>query len=270
MADQEDPTQGSPFDFSKSMGAMQDRFGALKGQWDSFLQDPAAQTATMQFAINMMQPPSFGDTGMARIGRALGSAGEAVDRRAEAERKQQESEANIELKGARAEAAQSRADVNRMRDDLGRERLKAQDLFNLRNGYMKYRHDEMSAYKERVREWQKRDEKSRDAISPGPPAGPMPEPPALMTLQQFKDYQETGILPTPGVMQRPSGGASVSPGDARAEVGAPAGTTTKRHVVVNPDTGAELEWDPSRKTWVPVGKEAPAATAQPERKYEEY
>lgn len=109
MADQEDPTQDNPFDLSKAMGSMGDRFNGLKKQWDQYLQDPAAQTATMQFAINMMQPPSFGDTGMARIGRALGSAGEAVGRREEMERKDVEAEAKTQTAEARSRAAETAA-----------------------------------------------------------------------------------------------------------------------------------------------------------------
>lgn len=123
MADQEDPTQRSPFDFSQAMGAMGDRFGALKGQWDSFLQDPAAQTATMQFAINMMQPPSFGDTGMARIGRALGGAGEAVTRRELLEQQEAESEAKVNLAQARGLAAEASATRREGAADIAEKKL---------------------------------------------------------------------------------------------------------------------------------------------------
>lgn len=101
-------------------------FNSLKGQWDSFLDQPGAKTALLQFGINMMQPPSFGDTGISQVGRALGAAGEASTRQQEIERKEFETESKADLAGARADAATARAGQAGATQELGWARLQRQ------------------------------------------------------------------------------------------------------------------------------------------------
>lgn len=74
-----------------------------------YFANPAIQGAMLQFGLNAMAPPSWGDTGMTQFGRALGGAGEYVGRREEMDRREQESDAKTQALEARAQAAQARA-----------------------------------------------------------------------------------------------------------------------------------------------------------------
>jgi hypothetical protein len=132
-----------------------DAFSALKSQWDNFLEQPGGRTALLQFGINMMQPPSFGDTGISQVGRAIGSAGEAVTRQSELERKEMESESKADLAASRGYAAELRAENAGQRSSregerlmMTRERLdnqkRQQDLttrYNLLRSYQAYRRE---------------------------------------------------------------------------------------------------------------------------------
>lgn len=141
--------------FLPAAGALpgMETFESLRSQWDSFLEQPGARTALMQFGVNMLQPPSFGDTPMSQLGRAVGAAGEATTRQGILDVKERESEAKTDLAearagaatarageaGARADAAASRLGLQRERLELDRQRYGLQNSYNLLTQYNKYR-----------------------------------------------------------------------------------------------------------------------------------
>lgn len=102
MAGPGDPfTPGPTVDPTAGIPNMQD-FESLRNQWATFLDQPGARTALLQFGTTLLQTPGFGETPAGQIGRAIGAGGEAVTRQQEAESKQ-------ELRGAQTEAATQRA-----------------------------------------------------------------------------------------------------------------------------------------------------------------
>lgn len=270
MADQEeDPTQKSPFDFSGAMGAMGNRFSGLKATWDEYLKDPTAQAATMQFAINMMQPPSFGDTGMARIGRALGSAGEAVDRRYEAQRKEMESEAKIELAQARADRQRALGEAGDWKQKEAEARRQLTDVTNMRLQHVKHVDEVDRRNKARMDEWLK--QKQAAVVDPSVDPGPKPTLETPMTLPQLKEYLETGIRPTPGIPQAPA-----TPTTLPADEGKPVRINSPKDLEGkppgfkflkpgDPDDGSYRVW-PGSKPKSTAGTAAAATPAPPAAK----
>lgn len=169
-------------------------FTALKGQWDSFLEQPGAKTALLQFGINMMQPPSFGDTAFSQMGRAIGAAGEASTRQQVEERKEMEAEAKADVAEMRAYAAQQRAGATGAKTELEREKLgisrerlenqrRQQDLttrYNLLRGYQSYRREVEKRNAKIAADW---NDPIASAIRPKGAVQPLPE--RVMTEDEF-------------------------------------------------------------------------------------
>jgi hypothetical protein len=96
-----------------------DTFENIRNQWSTFLDQPGARTALLQTGLSLMQPPHFGDTPTAQVGRAIGAGGEAVTRQAEAQSKQ-------ELAQAKGETL--RANMGQAGAKLGLEYFKRQSI----------------------------------------------------------------------------------------------------------------------------------------------
>lgn len=112
-----DPTAGLP-----DMGT----FEQLRNQWATFLDDPRGRAALLSTGINLMQPPSFGDTGASQIGRAIGAGGETLNRTEAMDLKQQEADSRAQLREAQAGAAGARAGAAGSAATLASERLQNQ------------------------------------------------------------------------------------------------------------------------------------------------
>ena len=95
-----DPTAGLPDANS---------FADIQDQWNNFLAKPGGQAALMQFAVNLAQPPSFGDTALSRGFRALGGAGEAQGRVEAMDVAQQEAQSKEALRTSTGELQAERA-----------------------------------------------------------------------------------------------------------------------------------------------------------------
>jgi hypothetical protein len=121
-----DPTAGLP-DY--------ETFGKVKDQWNTFLDQPGGRAALLSAGLALMQPPSFGDSPMGQIGRAIGAGGEALSRVEAMDLKQKEIDSKATERAATADAATSRASTAEARAntaaaglDVKREQLKnAQD-----------------------------------------------------------------------------------------------------------------------------------------------
>lgn len=91
-----------PFDFFNP--------GAVDTSWaNGVFSDPRVQSGLLQAGISLLQPPSFGDTTGAQIGRAIGAAGEAYGRQEEEARKQADTESKSSVRESRAALAEARA-----------------------------------------------------------------------------------------------------------------------------------------------------------------
>lgn len=94
-------------------------------EWTQALARPEVRGALLQFGLNLMQPPSFGQTGFGKLAEGIGSAGEQVGRldtenRAEREQTRKEAETSSlagyredqsENSRIRSEAARTSADA---------------------------------------------------------------------------------------------------------------------------------------------------------------
>jgi hypothetical protein len=120
-------------------------YDKIRGQWDSFMGNPQGRAAMLSAGLALMQPPSFGDTGMSQLGRAIGAAGEsatgneAMDmKKRETDIRQQEANSKEDLRASQAMAAEARAGTAEARVgaagsrlDLQREQLKSMNERNL-------------------------------------------------------------------------------------------------------------------------------------------
>jgi hypothetical protein len=102
-------------------------------EWAQALSDPQLRGALLQFGVNMLQPPSFGDTFGSQFGRAVGSVGEQQSRveaedirRSEAQSKQDLRASQAETGAQRAEAATARAGAAQTAANAASERLQGQ------------------------------------------------------------------------------------------------------------------------------------------------
>lgn len=59
-------------------------------EWTSALAKPEVRGALLQFGINMLQPPGFGQTTAGKVGEAIGASGEYLTRQDEEARKERE------------------------------------------------------------------------------------------------------------------------------------------------------------------------------------
>lgn len=100
-----------------------DTFGKLQDEWNTFLNQPSGRAALLTAGLQLMQPPSFGDTPVSQIGRAIGAAGETLGRTEAMDLRQAEAGSKAELRSAQAEAAGANAQTRAMGADVARERL---------------------------------------------------------------------------------------------------------------------------------------------------
>lgn len=106
---------GSPFDFEDQAQGQQPaanpmgNVAQISSEWANALNDPQVRGSLLQFGINMLQPPSFGDSFGSQFGRAIGGAGEYLTRLDEEKRKQEEAASKDTLRTAQADSATSRA-----------------------------------------------------------------------------------------------------------------------------------------------------------------
>lgn len=98
-------------------------FSKLQDEWNTFLNQPSGRAALLTAGLAMMQPPSFGDTPVSQVGRAIGAAGETLARTEAMDLRQQEAGSKAELRSAQAEAASARSGAAADRADIARERL---------------------------------------------------------------------------------------------------------------------------------------------------
>jgi hypothetical protein len=80
-------------------------------EWAQALSDPQVRGALLQFGVNMLQPPSFGDTFGSQFGRAVGSVGEQQSRIEAEDIKRQEAQSKQDLRASQAETGAQRADA---------------------------------------------------------------------------------------------------------------------------------------------------------------
>lgn len=120
-----DPTLDpfSPQSPAQGIGNTPATTGNIAAQWSDALNDPTVRTSLLQFGLNLMQPPSWGDTAGSQIGRAIGSSGEALTRGREEDRRQQEIDSKTTLREAQAGAAEARAGAAGARAGAASERI---------------------------------------------------------------------------------------------------------------------------------------------------
>jgi len=111
-------------------------FNRVRSEWDGFLANPQGRAALLSSGLQLMQPPSFGDTGASQIGRAIGAGGESASRNQAMDLKEREADSKDELRQARATSALQNAETRAMaaeartgaagsRAELQAERLRA-------------------------------------------------------------------------------------------------------------------------------------------------
>jgi hypothetical protein len=86
-------------------GVPPDQVPGIAQQWGTMLSDPALGAGLLSGALSLMAGPTWGDTGMSQVARAIGRAGEGVTASGEIARRERESEAKTDLAEARAAAA---------------------------------------------------------------------------------------------------------------------------------------------------------------------
>lgn len=126
-----------PFDFSDPTAGLAQAGNSFMG----FMDDPQGRAALLSAGLALMQPPSFGDTAVSQIGRAIGAAGQSATANEATDMKRQELESKQDLRTSQAGLAESRAqtagahaDTAAQRMALEREKLGALgDRQNLQN-----------------------------------------------------------------------------------------------------------------------------------------
>lgn len=154
--DPEFPFADNPDNPSVPAPAVQANAGPDPGvaaQWSNALSDPTVRSSLLQFGISMLQPPSFGDSFGAQVGRAIGSAGEAQSNREAEDLKRQDVAGKTTLREARASAAEARAREAGSTLDLKRGQLQVQQdrlgLSEMLQGQRRHR-DAYNAYNKYV------------------------------------------------------------------------------------------------------------------------
>lgn len=80
-------------------------YDKVRSEWESFLGNPQGRAALLSAGLQLMQPPSFGDTPASQIGRAIGAGGASATANQAMEIKENEAASKDELRQARAQAA---------------------------------------------------------------------------------------------------------------------------------------------------------------------
>lgn len=84
-------------------------YAKVRGEWDSFIGNPQGRAALLSTGLALMQPPSFGDTPMSQIGRAIGAAGQSATANQAMDLKEAEAGSKADLRMAQGESAMARA-----------------------------------------------------------------------------------------------------------------------------------------------------------------
>ena len=169
-------------------------FSQLRDQWSTFLEHPMAQAAIINAGINLMQPPSFGDTGASQIGRAIGAGGEAIGRQEAMNIKEQEAQSKEESRRAAADLAGARAANVGTAAELQKEKLQHATTMGQLVAGIKLR-GMHSAYEKGVRA--SNDALAKDVMNPpeGKPGhkGPAPVMPFDQWLQVDPAAKELAV-----------------------------------------------------------------------------
>lgn len=86
-------------------------FDKVRSEWDSFLGNPQGRAAFLSMGLQLMQPPSFGDTGASQIGRAIGAGGASATANQAMDLKESEASSKDDLRQARAQSAMQNAET---------------------------------------------------------------------------------------------------------------------------------------------------------------
>lgn len=121
-----DPFTPGPTDDPTANLPDYDTFGKIKDQWNTFLDQPGGRAALLSAGLSLMQPPSFGDTPTAQIGRAIGAGGEALSRQEVMDTKLREAASKEDLRTAQANTAAANAGTAEARAATAAGRLQVQ------------------------------------------------------------------------------------------------------------------------------------------------
>jgi hypothetical protein len=184
-----DPTAGIPGP---------DQFEQLRNQWTTFLDQPGARAALLQFGTTLLQPPQFGQTGAGQIGQALSAGGEAVSRGEEQKSKEDTAAARAEAATARAGEAGSRLSLEQFRrQSIEKGQQEAQAMQAIKT-YQMEKQKAQAAYADWVKNFNL-------GLRPDKPPPTFPE----YSFEQWA--RDTGAIALPGVARIVGAGRATAP-----------------------------------------------------------
>jgi hypothetical protein len=182
-----DPTAGIP---------NMDTFERLRNQWTTFLDQPGARTALLQFGTSLLTP-QWGGAGV-QIGQALGQAGEAVSRGEAQQSKEEVAAARAEAATARAGEAGSRLSLEQFRrQSIEKGQQEAQAMQAIRT-YQTEKQKAQAAYADWVKNFNL-------GLRQDKPPEKFPE----YSFEQWA--RDTGAIALPGVARVVGAGRSAAP-----------------------------------------------------------
>jgi hypothetical protein len=181
----------APFDFSEQRPGQvpPEEQAALQGQWASFLDQPGARSALLNFGIALMQPPSFGDTPTSQIGRAVGAGAEAAGRGELQEAKVGELEARSSAAVARAGQGEARLGMDYFRRKSIEKEGEANRTQRAANLWISDQKKDQTDYQ--------REKKRIDDLNVTKPSNqkiPYPPPPPILDFPTWLRVRGAGLL----------------------------------------------------------------------------
>ena len=111
----------NPYDPQASMGDTTDP--GVYNNVAAFLGNPGVQASLLSAGLQLMQPPEFGQNGLAHLASAVGAGGESAQLQNKQQLAQSEASSKQDLRSAQADAAASRAETAGARSDAAASRL---------------------------------------------------------------------------------------------------------------------------------------------------